>query len=131
MAIDGEGVWASSGGGDTADGRRFFFAQYRDHREDKLVDEKDNSGGSVSFTSRTEAGLMASFIEKYGVSVKEYGDMPCALISLMMLDAPKVLYGKKVVDYTKEDMAEIVDMNGSITSTSVTMGEIKNKRDGF
>lgn len=70
---------------------------------------------------------MASFMEKYHASRKEYMDMPCALISLMMLDAPKVLYGKKLVDYTKEEIEEVAIQNRDNLPTTRSMAQILNK----
>lgn len=67
---------------------------------------------------------MASFIEKYHVTPKEYMNMPCALISLMMLDAPKVLYGKKVADHTKEEIEEIASKNRNLKPVTMSMAEI-------
>jgi len=72
---------------------------------------------------------MASFMEKYHVSRKEYMNMPCALISLMLLDAPKVLYGKKVSDHTKKEIEDTAIQNKNIKPVSMTMAEIL-KKDG-
>ncbi len=50
--------------------------------------------------------------------------MPCALISLMMLDAPKVLYGKKVADHTQEEIEEIASKNRNLKPVTMSMAEI-------
>jgi hypothetical protein len=70
---------------------------------------------------------MASFMEKYHVSRKDYRNMPCALISLMMLDAPKVLYGKKLTDHTKEEMEEVAVLNRDNQPVTMSMSQILNK----
>ncbi|MDH6354729.1 hypothetical protein M2132_001058 [Dysgonomonas sp. PH5-45] len=70
---------------------------------------------------------MASFMEKYHVSRKDYMNMPCALISLMMLDAPKVLYGKKLTDHTKEEIEEVAIQNRDNQPTAMSMAQILNK----
>lgn len=53
--------------------------------------------------------------------------MPCALISLMMLDAPKVLYGKKLTDHTKEEIEEVAIQNRDNQPTAMSMAQILNK----
>lgn len=73
---------------------------------------------------------MASFMEKYHVSRKEYMDMPCALISLMMLDAPKVLYGKKLAAHTKEEIEEVAVQNRDNRPVTMSMAQILNKDGG-
>lgn len=69
--------------------------------------------------------MMASFMEKFRVSKKEYENMPCALISLMLLDAPKVLYGKKVTDHSSADKAAVEERNETLKPTQRTMAEIR------
>lgn len=68
---------------------------------------------------------MASFMEKFRVSKKEYENMPCALISLMMLDAPKVLYGKRTDGHSSTDKAAIQKRNETLRPTQRTMAEIR------
>ncbi|MDU1906322.1 MAG: hypothetical protein E6772_16250 [Dysgonomonas sp.] len=63
-------------------------------------------------------------MEKYHVSKKQYMSMPCALISLMMLDAPKVLYGKKIADHTEEEKEEIALKNRNLKPVTMSMAEI-------
>ena len=70
---------------------------------------------------------MASFMEKYHVSRKEYMNMPCALVSLMMMDAPKVLYGKKLASHTKEEIEEVARQNRDSQPATMSMAQILNK----
>lgn len=66
-------------------------------------------------------------MEKYHVSRRDYENMPCALISLMMLDAPKVMYGKKLTDHTKEEIEEVATLNRDNKPRAMTMAQILNK----
>lgn len=71
--------------------------------------------------------MMAAFMEKYRVTKKEYENMPCALISLMMLDAPKVMYGKKLSEMSDEEKLAMIEANKNIKGEKYSMADILNR----
>lgn len=69
---------------------------------------------------------MAAFIEKFGVSRKEYmHKLSVPLITLMAIDSPKVIYGK-LKKYSDQDMNEAKERNSKMKVTTFSLDELIN-----
>lgn len=72
---------------------------------------------------------MAAFMEKFHVSIRDYMyKMPVPMITMMIIDSPKVIYGK-LKAYSAAEEARVKQYNSRLKIAPITLSEIlKNGR---